>query len=66
MNFHRFTGDGDKKNDLLMTRDGIYTTVSVTSIFMTRDRGNMKYLDLKENRLSEVNMALTGSSPILK
>jgi hypothetical protein len=66
MNFHRFTGDGDKNNDLLMARDGIYTTVSITSIFLTKDRGNMKYLDLKENNLSEVNIALTESSPILK
>jgi hypothetical protein len=23
LNFHRFTGDGNKQNDLLMTRDGI-------------------------------------------
>ena len=66
MNFHRFTGDGDKKNDLLMTRDEIYTTVSITSIFITKDRSNMKYLGLKENKLSEVSIALTGSSPILK
>ncbi|HET9746076.1 MAG TPA: NRDE family protein [Chitinophagaceae bacterium] len=64
MNFHRFTGDGDKKNDLLMTRDSVYKTVSITSIFRTRDRGNMKYLDLSNNRLSEVNIALTASTAL--
>ena len=57
-NFHRFTSDGDKKNDLLMTRDGLYSTVSITSMLLTKDRASMKYLDIKNEKVSEVNIAL--------
>jgi uncharacterized protein with NRDE domain len=53
INFHRFTGDGDSRNDLLMNRDAVYTTVSITSMQLTADRGSMKYLDLADNQLSE-------------
>ena len=31
-NFHRFTGDGDRHNDLMMNRDGKVGTVSITFI----------------------------------
>jgi uncharacterized protein with NRDE domain len=48
INFHRFTGDGDNQNDLMMTRDGMYSTVSITSILLTKDRASMKYLDIKK------------------
>jgi len=51
--FHRFTGDGDASNDLLMERGDLYSTVSITSMLMTADRGSMKYLDLKTNIASE-------------
>jgi hypothetical protein len=66
INFHRFTGDGDKKNDLLMTRDGLYKTVSITSILLTKDRASMKYLDIKNEKASEVNIALLHTSSITK
>lgn len=66
INFHRFTGDGDKKNDLLMTRDGLYSTVSITSILLTKDRASMKYLDIKKEKASEVNIALLQTSSITK
>jgi hypothetical protein len=61
LNFHRFTGKDDRKNGLLMTRGGVYRTVSITSILMTKDRGNMKYLDLKDETTSEMNIGLTSS-----
>ncbi|MEP6595953.1 MAG: NRDE family protein, partial [Ginsengibacter sp.] len=48
-NFHKFSGDGDKRNDLLMNRDGVYSTVSVTGIELNDEEGCMQYLDL-ENR----------------
>jgi hypothetical protein len=66
INFHRFTGDGDKKNDLLMTRDGLYKTVSITSILLTKDRASMKYLDIKKENTAEVNIALLHTSSITK
>ena len=48
--FHQFTGDGDQRNDLLMSRDGLYTTVSVTGIALTDEKADMQYLDLKDNK----------------
>ncbi len=58
LHFHRFTGEGDSRNDLLMNRDGIYSTVSITGILVTADRGSMKYLDTKNNKLSEIKIEL--------
>jgi hypothetical protein len=66
LNFHRFTGDGDKQNDLLMTRDGMYTTVSITSILLTKDRGCIKYMDLKNNSSSEIKIELLHSSETIE
>lgn len=64
INFHRFTGDGDKQNDLMMTRDGMYSTVSITSILLTKDRASMKYIDIKKENQSEVNIELLNSLTI--
>ena len=64
INFHRFTGDGDKQNDLIMTRDGMYSTVSITSILLTKDRASMKYLNIKKENQSEVNIELLNSLTI--
>ncbi|MGQ0738856.1 MAG: NRDE family protein [Bacteroidota bacterium] len=58
VNFHRFSGDGDKRNDLLMRRDDVYSTVSITSILLTHERGSMKYLDIIRDRLSEIKIEL--------
>jgi hypothetical protein len=44
--FHRFTGDGDKANDLCMNRDGKMLTVSITSIGIQPGKGIMQYHDL--------------------
>jgi uncharacterized protein with NRDE domain len=66
LNFHHFTGDGDQKNDLLMTRDGIYTTVSITSILLTKDRGCVKYIDIKNNSSSEIKIELLHSSETIE
>ena len=53
LNFHRFTGDGDNNNDLLMNRNNGLATISVTGMLLTSDRGSMKYLDLKQNTSAE-------------
>jgi hypothetical protein len=52
MNFHRFTGDGDAANDLLMSRDGLYNTVSITCIELNGTKTKMLYLDRRENKAS--------------
>jgi uncharacterized protein with NRDE domain len=58
LNFHRFSGDGDSNKNLLMNRDTIYSTVSITSMLVTAERGSIKYLDLKEDKLSEAKIEL--------
>lgn len=59
LNFHRFSGDGDSSTDLLMNRDDVYSTVSITSILLTNDRGSMKYMDTKNGRRVEMNIEFT-------
>lgn len=61
LNFHRFTGDGDTGNDLLMRRDGIYSTVSITSVMLTADRGSMKYIDLGDGSTIEKKIEFINS-----
>lgn len=65
LNFHRFSGDGDSHTDLLMERDGIYSTVSITGILLNEDRGVMKYLDIKDNSNHEIKIALLNTPELL-
>lgn len=65
LNFHRFSGDGDKRNDLLMSRDSAYSTVSISSIFLTFDRGSMKYIDLRTGKQAEIKIELSGNTIII-
>ncbi len=58
--FHRFSGDGNKNYDLQMKRDGLYSTVSITSILLTADRGSMKYRDLREEKMYERKIEFTS------
>jgi uncharacterized protein with NRDE domain len=48
-NFHRFAGDGDNTNSLLMNRNDEMLTVSITGIDIRMDTATMQHLDLKEN-----------------
>jgi len=66
LNFHHFTGDGDRQNDLLMTREGMHTTVSITSILLTKDRGCIKYVDIHSNSSSEIKIELLHSSETIE
>lgn len=50
INFHRFTGDGDSNNDVLMHRDGLHRTVSITGIEIQSNKLKMLYLDLNDNK----------------
>ncbi len=65
LNFHRHAGDGDSRNNLLMDREGIYSTVSITGILLTADRGSMKYHDLKSGMLLEKKIELYPSKQLL-
>jgi hypothetical protein len=66
LHFHHFTGDDDRQNGLLKTKDGVYTTVSITSILLTKDRGCIKYIDIKNNTSSETKIELLHSSHTLE
>jgi hypothetical protein len=57
--FHQFGGDGDEENALVMKRQDIYHTVSVTGIELRPDNGKMKYLDMKDGRIYEQDIRLT-------
>ena len=49
LHFHQFTGDGDSHNDLKMDRGQVFT-VSVTSMSVSKDHAQMRYLDLKNGK----------------
>jgi uncharacterized protein with NRDE domain len=59
IDFHQYTGDGNEANNLVMKRGNLYSTVSITSIFLTRDRGSMKHLDILNNISGERKIELT-------
>lgn len=63
LRFHRFTGDGDKQNDLLMARDGKHKTVSITNILLSNDLGCMTYIDIPNNITTEIKVELLHSTP---
>jgi hypothetical protein len=64
LDFHLSTGDGDAHNDLLMNRDNLVFTVSITSAFFTEEMVSMKYIDVrnKQSYLHELilNKAITA------
>lgn len=64
LNFHRSRSDDVNTRNLILNRDGIYSTVSITSILLTSDRGSMKYLDLAGNLSTEVKLELTKTIKI--
>jgi hypothetical protein len=53
LHFHRFAGEGDAENDLLMNRDGKVFTVSITSIEISEDKGTLYYSDVLTNEVAQ-------------
>ena len=47
--FHKFGGDGDIENSILMNRENRVRTLSISSIEMKAGKSKMLYVDLKEN-----------------
>lgn len=64
INFHRFTGNGDRGNDLVMNRNNLLKTVSITSLEVRECKGTMKYLDLNNDSLSRASIYFE-LSPVL-
>lgn len=48
--FHRYTGDGDEWNDLVMNRFGLVQTVSITQIIKEEESIEMQYNDLLRDK----------------
>ena len=65
LHFHQFSGDGDRRNDLQMERGGFYSTVSISCVMLTADRGSMKYMDLKEQKTYERKIEFTQDYELL-
>jgi Transport and Golgi organisation 2 len=61
--FHQFTGDGNKHNDLLMNRNGLLYTVSITALEIGPGKGKMIYNDLKNDVIHAEEMIFKGISP---
>lgn len=60
LHFHQFTGDGDCHNDLKMDRGQVFT-VSVTSMSVSKDYAQMRYLDLKNDKSFEEELVFEKS-----
>lgn len=60
--FHQFTGEGDAHNDLMMNRDGITFTVSITSVEMTQKDACLEYLDFKNQKRSQMHLLFTSET----
>lgn len=46
LNFHRFAGDGDETNDVLMNRNNELFTVSITLLHQQNKISKLHYVDL--------------------
>lgn len=51
LDFHHFGGNGDRRNDLVMNRDNVIKTVSITSISKKDNLTNMIYKDVINEKL---------------
>lgn len=58
MDFHYNAGDGDSWNDVIMNRNGLVQTVSVTNIIKTRQSAEMIYNDLLREEVKQAKIEL--------
>lgn len=59
INFHRYGGDGDVSNDVCMSRDGIYQTVSITALQLTKGDNLLQYFDLVNNKTTARHIGIS-------
>ncbi len=50
-NFHRFAGDGDTGNSVMMNRGGEMLTVSITGIELSNDKATMQHCDVQDGTI---------------
>ncbi|MEI6949574.1 NRDE family protein [Paraflavisolibacter sp. H34] len=63
LDFHRFGGEGDERNDLYMNRDGQVYTVSITSLELGGNSGRMHYTDLRTELQSLHHLSFEETGP---
>lgn len=61
LEFHRFSGEGNLYNDLVMNRRNELLTVSITSIELQNDKGIVDYLDLSDLQWSRSQLTFNLS-----
>jgi hypothetical protein len=64
LQFHLSAGDGDTHHSLLMNREGLVLTVSITALAITPDKCEMKYLDTLNNNSYFQEMRFTKAGVI--
>lgn len=60
LDFHRHAGDGDPWNDVVMNRNGLVQTVSITSIRKQAAALDMQYHDLVNHQTKNAKIELQG------
>lgn len=62
IHFHRFTGEGDNFNDLMMNRNDEMRTVSITSTEISGKHIGMQYIDLASDQIYSEQLSFDGST----
>ena len=55
-NFHKFGGSGNKENDILMNREGISKTVSITMVHRSENDLSMSYINTITNETESIRI----------
>jgi hypothetical protein len=64
IHFHQKGGDGDPFNDILMNRDHRLFTNSISSIRLSPEIADFRYLDLRSGETAEVFLSLQKTIPV--
>jgi hypothetical protein len=64
IHFHQKGGDGDPFNDILMNRQGKMFTNSISSIRLSPDRAEFRYLDLSNGEAAETFLSIQSKIPV--
>jgi hypothetical protein len=62
--FHQQGGDGDPFNDLLMNREGRLFTNSISSIRLSPDAADFRYIDLRNSKTADRFMPFQKTIPV--
>lgn len=60
LDFHKTAGDGDPRNDVIMNRDGLVQTVSITQISKSPSEIELSYYDLLNQQQKQAKILLQG------